>query len=158
MNKEKLLALLLPELSGSVKITLNDQQLLALVQELLQEKASYIKSIASKDGYIQLELNIPLVNKLDLEIVSIEINSTKLIVSLRILNIMPFLLKPVIGLLGKLGLKGKMNGDVMVVDFNDKLQGLIEGLPELAKERFDHLNIEVLPQNGKLQVSIYTAS
>ncbi|MDD2228587.1 MAG: hypothetical protein PHY48_04150 [Candidatus Cloacimonetes bacterium] len=101
MNKAKLLALLLPGLSGTVSITLNDQQIYALMQELLQEKASYIKGIATKEGYIQLELNNPIVKKLDLEIVSIEISSTKLIASLRIKNITPLLLKPVIGMLSK---------------------------------------------------------
>ncbi|MDY0150860.1 MAG: hypothetical protein RBS43_01150 [Candidatus Cloacimonas sp.] len=158
MDKEKLLALLLPGLSGRISFALNDQQLFFLVQELLQEKAHYIRGISSKDGYLQLDLNNPVVKKLDLKIVSLEISSTKLIVSLRILNILPLFLKPVIVLLSKIGFHGKMTDDVLVVDFSNKLQNLTVGLPQNIQDKLDHLIIEVFPQSGKIDVNISVKS
>ncbi|GAB1468113.1 hypothetical protein MASR2M64_08190 [Candidatus Cloacimonadota bacterium] len=154
MDKEKLLSLLLPGLSGSLSITLNDHQLYTLALELLHQKASHIKGIASKDGFVHLNLNIPVIRKLDVEIVSIEISSSKLRTSLRILNIKTLFLKPVIYMLGILGFKGKMNEDLIVVDFSEKWKHVVASLQPEVISKLNCIVTQVDTHNNALDILI----
>ncbi len=156
MYTDTLLSLILPSLQGSVSISLNDQQLRSLIDVLLKDKKDRINSIHAQEGFLELNVKIPIIGgmTLNVQIDSIHISSSKQVVKLRLMNLNRLLVKGVTSLVSTPGVESSMEDQILALDITKKLSPTLARLPTEAKDKLDSLKISTSIKTDNVGIKV----
>jgi len=159
MNMDELLAIILPGLQGSINLSLNDQQVGLLIEDFLEDKMSFINSIKSREGYLELNVKLPIIGAkiINVEIVSIDSSSKSLTANLKLLNLNRLLIKGVVALLNKFGAEFNFKDGILAVDLTGYWKELVSDLPKDARKKLNDVKITISSVTNKAVITIKIA-